>query len=176
MPHQHHSNVREGLLAGLLGGLLVAGWYFAVDLGRGEMFYTPNVLGQVFAQGDTIPSIRTVTSPAVVQYSLLHFGWFVLFGIALAALTHLALRNPQLRMGVWLFLVIGFVFWLGISYALYRLTDQRLPWWTLFVGSALGIGSMGFYLWRRHPGLRGSMQHRPLGAEVKSPPHPPGGP
>ena len=80
MPHQHHSNLREGLLTGLIGGLLVAGWYFAVDLGRGEMFYTPNVLGQVFAQGDTIPSTRTVTSPAVVQYSLLHFGWFVLFG------------------------------------------------------------------------------------------------
>ena len=96
--------------------------------------------------------------------------------VALAALTHLALRNPQLRMGVWLFLVIGFVFWLGISYTLYRPTDQRFPWWTLFVGSALGIGSMGFYLWRGHPGLRGSMQHRPLGAEVKSPPHPPGGP
>jgi hypothetical protein len=176
MPHQHHSNLREGLIAGLMGGLLVAGWYFAVDLGRGEMFYTPNVLGQVFAQGDTIPSTRTITSPAVVQYSLLHFGWFILFGIALAALTHLAIRNPQLRMGVWLFLVIGFVFWLGTSYALYRLTNQRLPWWTLFVGSVLGIGSMGLYLWRRHPGLRGSMQHRPLGAEVKSPPHPPGGP
>ena len=176
MPHQHHSNLSEGLLAGLLGGLIVAAWYFAVDVGRGELLYTPNVLGQVFAEGDTIPSTRTITSPAVVQYSLLHFGWFILFGVALAALTHLAIRNPQLRMGVWLLLVIGFVFWLGVSYTLYRLTDQRLPWWTLFVGSILGIGSMGFYLWRRHPGLRGSMQQRPLGAEVKSPPHPPGGP
>jgi hypothetical protein len=176
MPHQHHSNLREGLLAGLLGGLIVAAWYFAVDVGRGELLYTPNVLGQVFAEGDTIPSTRTITSPAVVQYSLLHFGWFILFGVALAALTHLAIRNPQLRMGVWLLLVIGFVFWLGVSYTLYRLTDQRLPGWTLFVGSILGIGSMGFYLWRRHPGLRGSMQQRPLGAEVKSPPHPPGGP
>lgn len=176
MSHQHHSNVREGLFAGLIGGLIVAAWYFAVDVGRGEMFYTPNVLGQVFAQGDTVPSTTTITSPAVVQYSLLHFGWFIVFGIALAALTHLATRNPQLRMGVWLFLVIGFTLWLGISYTLYRLTDQRLPWWTLLVGSLLGIGSMGFYLWRQHPALRGSMQDLPLGAEVKSPPHPPGGP
>ena len=82
MPHQHHSNVREGLRRRTDWGLIVAAWYFAVDLGRGEMLYTPNVLGQVFAQGDTIPSTRTITSRAVVQYSLLHFGWFFLFGIA----------------------------------------------------------------------------------------------
>ena len=176
MPHRDHSTFREGLLAGLMGGLIVAAWYFAVDLGRGELLYTPNVLGQVFAQADTIPSTRTVTSPAVVQYSLLHFGWFFAFGIALAALTHLAIRNPQFRMGVWLLLVIGFALWLGISYTLYRLTDQRLPWWTLLGGSVLGIGSMGLYLWRRHPALGSSMRHRPLGAEVKPPPHPPGGP
>ena len=176
MPHQRHSNLREGLVAGLIGGLLVAAWYFAVDVGRGELFYTPNVLGQVFAQADTMPSTRTITSPSVVQYSLLHFGWFILFGIALATLVHLATRNPEFRMGVWLFLVIGFVFWLGLSYTLYRLTDQRFPWWTFLIGSVLGIGSTGLYLWRQHPTLRASVENRPLGAEVKSPPHPPGGP
>jgi hypothetical protein len=176
MPHQHHSNVREGLTAGLIGAVVVAAWYFAVDLGRGELFYTPNVLGQVFAQGDSIPSTRTITSPAVLQYSLLHFGWFILFGIGLAALFHLSTRNPEFRMGVWLFLVTGFVFWLGISYALHRLTDQRFPWWTFLIGSVLGIGAAGWYLWRQHPALRGSLETRPLGAEVKSPPHPPGGP
>ncbi len=174
MAHQHHSNIREGLVAGLLGAILVAVWYTAVDVGRGEMFYTANVLGQVFAQADTMPATRTITSPAVIQYSLLHFGWFMVFGIALATLTHLATRTPVFRMGVWLALVIGFAFWLGLSYTLYRVTDQRLPWWTIFLGSVLGIGSMGFYLWRRHPALAGSMQEVPLGDEVKSPPHPPG--
>lgn len=176
MPQQQHSSIREGLVAGLIGGLAVAAWYFAVDLGRGELFYTANVLGQVFAQGDTIPSTRTITSPAVAQYSLLHFGWFILFGMVLAALVHLSARNAEFRMGVWLFLVIGFVFWLGVSYTLYRLTDQRFPWWTFVIGSLLGIGSTGLYLWRQHPGLRGSLEKRPLGAEVRSPPHPPGGP
>lgn len=176
MPQEHHSNLREGLIVGLVGALLVAVWYLAVDLGRGELFYTPNVLGQVFAQADTTPSLRSVTAAAVVQYSLLHFGWFILFGIALTALTHLAIRNSAFRMGVWLALVIGLAFWLGISYTLYRLTDQRFPWWTFLIGSLLGVGSMGLYLWRRHPSLRRSVREQPLGAEVKSPPHPPGGP
>jgi hypothetical protein len=176
MSHQQHSNIREGVVAGLVGALLVAAWYLAVDLGRGEMFYTANVLGQVFAQADTVPSTRTITGAAVAQYSLLHFAWFILFGIALAALTHLATRNPAFRMGVWLFLVIGFAFWLGTSYTLYRLTDQRLPWWTLLIGSILGIGSVGLLLWRAHPALRRSMQEKPLGGEVRPPPHPPGAP
>lgn len=176
MPHQHHSNVREGLLAGLLGGLIVAAWYLAVDVGRGELLYTPNVLGQVFVQGDTMPATRTIATQAVVQYALLHFGWFFLFGIGLAALTHLATRNPAFRMGVWLFLVVGLVFWFGISFALYWLTDQRFPWLTALIGTVLGVGSMGLYLWRQHPALRGSVHQLPLGAEVKPPPHPPGGP
>ncbi|HJR17693.1 MAG TPA: hypothetical protein VJ808_12625 [Gemmatimonadales bacterium] len=176
MPQEHHSNFREGLVVGLVGASLVLVWYLAVDLGRGELFYTANVLGQVFAQGDSTPSVRSITAPAVVQYSLLHFVWFILFGIVLTALTHLAIRNAALRMGVWLALVTGLALWLGLSYTLYRLTDQRFPWWTFLIGSLLGIGSMGFYLWRRHPALRGSVRERPLGDEVRSPPHPPGGP
>jgi hypothetical protein len=176
MPHQHHSNIREGLVAGLIGGLIVAAWYFAVDTGRGEMLYTPNILGQVFVQGDSTPGTRTITSGAVIQYFVLHFGWFFLFGVGLTALTHLATRNPTFRMGVWLLLVVGFVFWLGISFMLYWLTDQRLPWVTALIGTLLGVGSMGFYLWRAHPTLRGSIRHLPLGDEVQPPTHPPGGP
>jgi hypothetical protein len=96
--------------------------------------------------------------------------------MGLVALTHLATSNPTFRMGVLLFLVVGLVFWFGISSTLYRLTDQRFPWVTFLIGTLLGVGTMGLYLWRQHPILRGSMRRLPLGAEVKPPPHPPGGP
>lgn len=173
MPHQHHSTLREGLVAGLLGAIVVAAWYFVVDLGRGQALYTPNVMGQVFVQGDTIPATRTITSAAVVQYSLLHFGVFLVLGLGLAALTHLAVRNPALRMAVWLGAVIGFGFFLGFLYMLLWLTDQAFPWWTASVASLLGLGSMGLYLWLRHPSLRRDLRELPLGAEVPPPSHPP---
>jgi hypothetical protein len=176
MHHQHHSTLREGLVTGFIGALLVTAWYFAMDLGRGEMLYTPNVLGQLFVQGDTVPTVRTISSEAVVQYGLLHFVVFCLFGLALAGLTHLAVRNPALRMAVWMGVVIGFLFFLGFLYTLHWLTDQAFPWWTSLVASVIGVGSMGLYLWRRHPALRGTFQELPLGAEVKPPPHPPGSP
>jgi hypothetical protein len=175
MHHQQHSTLREGLLTGLIGGLVVAVWYIAVDLGRGQPLYTPNVLGQVFVGRDTMPTVH-VGSQAVAQYSLLHFGVFFLLGIVLTALTHLAIRNPALRMGVWLGLVIAFVFFLGLLFMLYSATDERFPWWPALVGSLLGIGSMGLYLWRHHPALRATFREAPLGAEVKPPPHPPRAP
>jgi uncharacterized membrane protein YgdD (TMEM256/DUF423 family) len=174
MAHQQHSTIKEGLLAGLIGGLVVAAWYFAFDVGRGAPLHTPNVLGQVFVGRDTMPAVRQIMPLAVFEYSLLHFAFFFVLGIALTALTHLSTRNPALRMGVWLGLVVGFLFFLGLLRMLSSLTDERFPLWASLGGSLLGIGSMGFYLWRRHPGLRGTFDTAPLGAEVKPPPHPPG--
>jgi hypothetical protein len=173
--HQAHSTLREGLLTGLIGGLVVAVWYIAVDFGRGRPLYTPNVLGQVFVGRDTMPTVH-IEPQAVAEYSLLHFGVFLLLGLVLATLTHMAVRNPALRMGVWLGLVISFMFFLGFLFMLYSATEERFPWWPALGGSLLGIGSMGFYLWRRHPDLRGTFREAPLGAEVKPPPHPPGAP
>jgi hypothetical protein len=173
--HRAHSTLREGLLTGLIGGLVVAVWYIAVDFGRGRPLYTPNVLGQVFVGRDTMPTVH-IEPQAVAEYSLLHFGVFLLLGLVLATLTHMAVRNPALRMGVWLGLVISFMFFLGFLFMLYSATEERFPWWPALGGSLLGIGSMGFYLWRRHPDLRGTFREAPLGAEVKPPPHPPGTP
>jgi hypothetical protein len=175
MPQQH-SVLREGLLTGLLGGLVVMVWYFAVDIGRGQPGYTPNVLGQVFVAGDTMPAVRTIVPRVVAEYTALHFVVFFLMGIVLTWLTHLASRNPALRMGVWLGLVIAFIFFLGFLFMLYTITDQRFPWWPSLVGSVLGLGSMAWFLWRRHPYLRGTFREAPLGSEVRPPPHPPRGP
>jgi uncharacterized membrane protein YfcA len=122
-----------------------------------------------------MPAVTTIVPAAVFDYSILHFATFVVLGILLTWLTHLASRNPALRMGVWLGLVIAFCCFLGFLFMLYTATDQRFPWWSSLVGSVLGIGSMAWYLWRRHPRLRGTFQDAPLGDEIKPPPHPPDG-
>lgn len=173
MESRKHSILGEGLLTGLIGGLVVAIWYFLLDLGRGRPLHTPNVLGQVFVARDTTPGAHIVPQ-AVAEYSLLHFAVFLALGILLVWLAHLSTRNPSLRMGVWLGLVIGFMLFIGHLLMLYSLTDQRFPWWSALGGSILGMGSMAWFLWRRHPGLRGTFEDTDLGAEVKAPPHPPG--
>ena len=71
-------------------------------------------------------------------------------------------------------MIIGFLLFLGHLVMLYSLTDQRFPWLTSLGGSVLGVGSMAWFLWRRHPSLRGTFDQASLGSEVKPPPHPPG--
>ena len=177
--HHEHSAIREGLIAGLIGGMLALGWYVVFDAVRGQPFQTPNALGQVFAarpEGGGAPAHDQIQPVAVIEYLILHFVVFCLLGIALAKLTHMAIGNPALRMGVWLGVVIAFVAFMGYLLGLYWMTGQRFPWWSALMVDLLGVGSMAFYLWRSHPQLRDSVRNIPLGSEVRPPPHPPGRP
>ena len=81
MHQKNHSILREGLLTGLVGALIVAVWYLIYDMGRGQLGYTPNVLGQVFVGRDTTPAVHTIVPQAVADFALLHFVLFFLFGI-----------------------------------------------------------------------------------------------
>jgi uncharacterized membrane protein YgdD (TMEM256/DUF423 family) len=175
MQERQHRTFAEGLLTGLVGAIVVAVWYLILDVAHGQPLSTPNVLGQVFVRGDTVPTAHIIPQ-AVAEFSVLHLIVFLVLGVGLVWLAHLASRNPSLRMGVWLGLVIGFLLFLGHLVMLAMITRQRLPWLTAIGGSILGIGSMALFLWNRHPRLRGSFEEMPLGAEVKPPPHPPGVP
>jgi hypothetical protein len=173
MQVQEHSTVREGLVAGLLGAVIVAVWYLVVDTAAGRPFHTLNALGGVFFQGDANPGARQIVPGLVAGYTLLHVIAFALVGMALTLVVHLASRNLALRMGLWIGLVVAFCFLAGITYMLTTSTAERVPGWTVVLGSLLGVVAIGWYLWRRHPRLASDA---PLGAEVKTPRHAPGAP
>jgi hypothetical protein len=176
MPAEEHSTVREGLVIGALGALLVALWYLVCDVAAGRPLHTFNVLGGVLLQGDVNPGVRALDPGAVLGFLFLHVVIFLLLGIGLTFLIHLAARNLALRMGVWIGLVVAFCFLLGLTFMLNVSTDDRLPLWEVLGGAVIGIGTMASLLWRRHPRLRGSFDRVPLGDEVRTPPHAPGGP
>lgn len=171
MHAQEHSTVREGLVAGLLGATIVAAWYFVFDTAAGRPFHTPNALGKVFFLGDLEPGQREVMPGIVAGYTVLHLIAFALAGVTMAFLVHLATRNLGLRMGLWMGLVVAFFFFTGISYMLTTATGQRVPLWSVVGGSLLAVVAMGWYLWRRHPGLAADAQQ---GDESTS--HAPGAP
>jgi len=173
---QEHSTVREGVVSGVIGALIVALWYLIVDTAGGQPFHTPNLLGRIFFQGELSPGVQPIAPGAVVGYTALHFVLFVLVGMGLTLLVHLATRNIALRMGVWLGLVVAFGLFAGLTYMLWAATDERLSPWSVVSGSLLGVLGMAGYLWRRHPRFGRSFDEAPLGAEVPPPPHPPEGP
>jgi hypothetical protein len=168
---QDHSTLREGIVTGLLGAIVAAVWYFLIDTAGGQPLHTPSVLGMIFFRGDLTPGTSHIVPGAVAGFTVLHFAVYILLGGLLALLTHGAMRDPSLRMGVWIGLVCAFCLVAGLTYMLEVATSERLPLWTVLGGSLLGVAGMGWYLLRGHPEVRDT--GRPLGDEVDAPPHPP---
>lgn len=174
MHANEHSTVREGLVIGLLGAIVSAIWYLVFDIAAGRPLYTFAILGRIFF--DAEPGAAGVGAGPVFGFVVLHFALFLLAGLGLAAMAHAASRNVSLRMGVWLALVVAFCFLLGVTYALNIYTGGRLPAWEIVGGVVLAVGGMAWILWRRHPRLSRSFEEVPLGDEVETPGHAPGGP
>lgn len=172
---QEHSTIREGVITGVIGAVIVAVWYLIVDTAGGQPLHTPNVLGKIFFRGDLTPGVRQIVPHVVLGYTLFHFVVFVLMGMGLTLLVHLATRNIALRMGVWIGLVVAFCLFAGLTYMLGTATGERLSPLPVVSGSLLGVLGMAGYLWRGHPRLGRSFEEAPLGAEVPPQPHPPGG-
>jgi hypothetical protein len=176
MHAETHAPVREGLLVGLLGGAAVALWWVLVDLLQGAPFATPNAFGQLFIEGDRPLAEGNVEVGPILAYLLAHFAMFAVLGIVLIRLVHLATERLELRMGLWIAVVLTTA-WLAFhSYALATFTRYALPWWATVGGALVGIGTMLLLAWRRHPALRRSLGTVPLADEVESPPAPPPGP
>ena len=102
----NHSVVREGFIAGVIGAAIVAVWYFVVDLAAGAPLRTPQMIGQLLLHGNG-GFDRAVSPAAVLVATLFHGAAFVLIGIALTAVVHLAVREIAWRMGLLIGLVIA---------------------------------------------------------------------
>jgi hypothetical protein len=176
MHAQTHSVGREGLVVGLLGGGAVALWWLVVDLLGGRPLATPNALGQVFIEGDRPTAATAVDPGAIAAFSVLHFAMFVVLGLVLVRLVHLASRHWELRMGLWIGIVLTTAWLVFHTYALAHYTRYALPWWATVGGAVVGVGTMLGIAWSRHPGLRRSLRQVPLADEVETPPAPPAGP
>jgi hypothetical protein len=176
MPVQEHSTIREGITTGLIGALIIALWYALWDLLAGRPLFTFDVLGRIFIDAQIPTTAGPPDMGAAAGFLVLLVVLCVLAGLGLTLLTHLAARNPALRMGVWLGLVIAFCYLLGLTHMLNLWTGGRLPLWEVLGGATLGVLTMAVTLWRRHPRLARSFDEAPLGDEVRTPGHAPGGP
>ena len=97
----------------------------------------------------------------MIGYTVIHVLAFILVGMGLSFLVHLAARNPALRMGVWIGLTIAFGLFAGEMYMLGTASGERFSPWSVISGSLLGALGMAGYLWRRHPGLVQSCTRSP---------------
>lgn len=172
MRETRHSVVREGFIAGIIGAVIVAVWYFIIDLTAGAPLRTPQMIGQLLLHGNG-GFDRAISPGAVLLATIFHGAAFVLLGIALTALVHLASREIAWRMGVLIGLVVSAGFAAGLIFAVTPATGERFSSWVVIGGSLIAVAGMAAYLWGRHPLLAASFRDVALGDETESPPHPP---
>lgn len=139
----------EGSTAGMLGGLAVALWFLAIDLGRGGVFTTPALLGGLLLHGGAVPaSLRSAT-----EYSVVHFAAFVCFGVIASWLLNTSERHPAFFSGVVLLFCVFEFFFLTLVGAVSQEALQTLIWWRIVVGNILATAAMLKFFADRHPWL-----------------------
>src|SRR6058998_1485463 len=96
MKRSMHELIADGVVGGVLAGLVVALWFLVVDSVAGRPLHTPAVLASVLARQE----IAAPTFRLVAAYSVVHFGVFALLGIAMAVAIAALRTPPRLLFGV----------------------------------------------------------------------------
>jgi hypothetical protein len=149
--------VREGVVAGFLGGSVVAVWFLLYDAIRLRPLHTPALLGAAVLQGLRDPELLIPRLDVVVGYTVFHFAVFAFFGIAVAAFLLGAEREPRILLGLFVLFLCFQIFFFGFLQALDALLAGELPWWNVAIGNLLASVAMITYFF---------MGHRSLGARL----------
>jgi len=147
----------DGMVAGVVGGLVIALWFLLIDTWSGRPFYTPTLLGTALFQGASAPLDPDAIRPSlevVLPFTWLHLLVFATIGVLASRLLAIAERDPNYGFGIlilFVFFEIGFV---GVCLALAELVLHALAWPAVLIGNLLAAAAMVAVLWRRHPDLR----------------------
>jgi hypothetical protein len=143
--------VREGIVSGVLGGVIVALWFLVHDALMGQLFHTPAMLGALIFNGIARPNNFAITTALVLGYSALHFFAFILFGIAAAITMAASEREPLLALGVLVLFVWFEVCFFGMVTFLDQSGLQELGWWNIIGSNVLALAGIIAYYEHGHP-------------------------
>lgn len=142
----------HGAVSGLIGAATVALWFLYLDFSRGQVLYTPTVLGTVLFHGGEGLATLKPSIPISVLFTLVHATVFVLIGIAAARLLDLFEHRVNVILAViLLFVILGFAFLaFAMTFSASPLEVLSLP--TVVFGNVLAAVTMVAHLFRARPG------------------------
>jgi len=147
---KRHNVIGDGALAGLLGALTVALWFLLFDISRGRPLETPALLAAALLHGQT--AVTGLQLHLVVEYTVLHFAAFLLFGIAAAVLIEAAERESSLIISLLIFLFAFEVLFVALTIFMGPMVSATLSWWSVLAGNLLATAVMlSYFFLLRHP-------------------------
>ena len=157
MARTRHSVLREGVVAGVIGAMVVALWFLVFDIARGKPFLTPTLLGSQVFYGVRTPEGIEVSFLPIFGYTILHVLAFVAFGIVAASLIDVSEREPALFVALVILFACFEVFFLALVTAAGPGMLSALVWWAILVGNLLASIAMLWYFLRLHRALAGTL-------------------
>lgn len=144
--------LEDGIFAGVIGAVLLAGWFLLLDTLNGHPFNTPALLGTLVTQGAAAMATMNGISPQpIAVYTGLHLATFIVVGTIAAYLWAQFEHYPILGF----VMLVGFLaFELGffaLDLALGFHLMGRLGAWSVAAGNLLAAAGMFVYLRSRHP-------------------------
>ena len=157
MASEQRSVLREGIVAGLIGAAVVAAWFFAYDLARGEPFATPALLGAFVFYGVKTPVGVVPALGPILGYTVLHGLAFIAFGVVAASLMAMSEREPELFIGFIILFACFEAFFFAMVQVFGLSKTGELTWWSVLVGNLLASVAMLWYFFRAHRALSRSL-------------------
>ena len=157
MAGEPRSVLREGIVAGLIGAVVVAAWFFVYDLARGRPFFTPGLLGAFVFYGVNTPIGLEPALGPILGYTLLHGLAFIAFGVIAASLMAMSDREPALFVGFIILFACFEAFFFAMVQVFGLSKAGELTWWSVLVGNLLASVAMLWYFFRAHRALSRSL-------------------
>lgn len=161
-----HPQLTRGLITGMLGGVVVALFFFFVDLITRHPFATPGALGSAILFGASNGDAIDFTMGIVAAYTVVHFVAFAVAGIVFVAIAEQIERSPS-------FLLLAILTVIVLEAVVATVLAQGAQWvlgplgvWAALIANLLAVGSMGWYVWQTHPLLRQRLRSQPVEMRV----------
>jgi len=148
----------DGLFTGMIGALVVALWFFVLDLAAGRPLFTPALLGTFLMHGGEAARQTTVAPLEIAAYTAFHFVAFLLVGLAFSWMMTLFERFPIMFFVILVLFVCLQLAFFGLNVVLGAQLMGELRWWTVVVANVLAAAGMTLYQWKRHPGVLKSVE------------------
>ena len=145
----------DGLIAGIIGAVVIAIWFLFLDTVSGLPFYAPTVLGTALFLGpEDLASTEAVqlSLNLTLMYTWVHVLAFGMLGEIAAYLLFLTGRNPNIGFCIFLFALLEFGF-VGTVFVFAEPVLDQLAWSAVLLGNLLAAAAMACYFRLRQTNL-----------------------
>ncbi len=146
-----NSVLEDGILTGVAGAAVVAMWFLILDTARGQIFFTPSLLGSVLFLGQSPDEEVAVNGFIVFAYTGLHGVLFLMAGLVLAWMFSVFERNPQFGIIVLLLFVLFESILFSFEAAIFPQLMGVMGTLAVAAGNLFAAVTMFWFLIRRHP-------------------------